>query len=82
MGEIDCTSQLFKIAERPPTTDLRGKKTSEDSVTALTANFAASYAADFPFDLPSSSTGGLVARFECSNDPLRSGLDRNGLEKE
>ena len=40
---MHCTSQCFKIAERPPTTDLRGGKASEDSFTKLMANLVAAY---------------------------------------
>jgi hypothetical protein len=48
--EMDCTSQCSRIAERPPTTDLSGGKTSEDSFTRLMANLVVEYAVDFQFD--------------------------------
>jgi hypothetical protein len=48
--EIDCTSQCSKIAERPPTTDLSGGNTPEDSFTRLMANLVVEYAVDFQFD--------------------------------
>ena len=39
------------MAERPPTTDLRGGNTSEDSFTMLMANLVVAYAVDFQSDL-------------------------------
>jgi len=39
------------MAERPPATDLRGGKTSEDSFTTWTASLAVEYAVDFRLDL-------------------------------
>ena len=41
------------MAERPPTTDLRGGNTSEDSFTMLMANLVVAYAVDFQSDLVS-----------------------------
>ena len=35
------------MAERPPATDLRGGKASEDSFTMLMANLVVAYAVDF-----------------------------------
>jgi len=48
---MNCTSQWFRIAERPPTTDLRGGKASEDSFTILIANLVVEYTVDFWLDL-------------------------------
>ena len=39
------------MAERHPTADLRGGKTSEDSFTRLMANLVVAYAVDFQSDL-------------------------------
>ena len=47
MGEMDHTSQWFMMAERPPASDLRGGKASEDSFTMLMANFVVAYVVDF-----------------------------------
>lgn len=38
------------MAERPPKTDLRGGKASEDSFTMLMANLVVVYAVDFKSD--------------------------------
>lgn len=46
------------MAERPPTTDLRGGKASEDSFTTLIANLVAVYAVDFQSDLFTDAAGG------------------------
>jgi hypothetical protein len=51
IGEMDSTSQCFRMAERPATTDLRGGKTSEDSFTMLMASLVAEYAVDFQLGL-------------------------------
>lgn len=51
------------MAERPPATDLRGGKTSEDSLTILMANLVAAYVVDLRSDLFSSILGSTV-RFE------------------
>jgi len=48
---MDRTSQCFRMAERPPATDLRGGKTSEDSFTICIANLVVEYAVDFRLDL-------------------------------
>ena len=40
------------MAERPPTTDLRGGNASEDSFTKSIANLVVAYAVDFQSDLP------------------------------
>ena len=48
---MDRTSQCFRMAERPPATDLRGGKTSEDSFTIWIANLVVEYAVDFRLDL-------------------------------
>ena len=45
-----CTSQCFRMAERPPATDLRGGKASEDSFTIWMASLVVEYALDFQFD--------------------------------
>jgi hypothetical protein len=37
------------MADRPPATDLRGTKTSDDSFTASTTTFAEAYVVDFQF---------------------------------
>ena len=39
------------MAERPPTTDLRGGNASEDSFTRLMANLVAAYVVDFQSDV-------------------------------
>ena len=44
------TSQWSRIAERPPTTDSSGGKTSADSLTRLMASLVAEYVVDFQFD--------------------------------
>ena len=62
--EMDCTSQWLRMAERPPATDLRGGKTSEDSFTILMANFVAAYVVDFQSDLFSSVAPGLTVGLE------------------
>lgn len=46
MREAGHTSQCFRIAERPPATDLRGGKASEDSLTVLMASLVVEYAVD------------------------------------
>ena len=43
------------MAERPPTTDLKGGNTSEDSFTMFMANLVVAYAVDFQSDLLSSA---------------------------
>ena len=48
---MDRTSQCFRMAERPPATDLRGGKTSEDSFTIWIASLVVEYAVDFRLDL-------------------------------
>jgi len=48
---MDRTSQCLRIAERPPATDLRGGKASEDSFTIWMANLVVEYAVDFRLDL-------------------------------
>ena len=55
------TSQWFRIAERPPTTDLRGGKASEDSFTRLMANLVVAYAVELQFNLPSDVAFGSTA---------------------
>jgi hypothetical protein len=60
MEEMDNTSQCFRIAERPPMTDLSGGQTSEDSFTISMANFVVAYAVDFQLDLFSCATLGSV----------------------
>jgi hypothetical protein len=60
MEKMDCTSQCCRMAERPPTTDLRGGKASEDSFTRLMANFVVEYAVDFQFDSSSCTALGSV----------------------
>jgi len=51
MGEIDHTSQWFRMTERPPARDLRGGKASEDSFIISASNFVVAYVEDFQFDL-------------------------------
>ena len=48
---MHCTSQCFRIAERPPTTALRGGKASEDSFTKLRANLVVAYVVEPQLDL-------------------------------
>jgi hypothetical protein len=72
------------MAERPPATDLRGGKTSEDSFTRLMANLVVAYAVDFQSDLFSDATLGSAVG---SEDFLRSlcpilKTERNRLERE
>jgi hypothetical protein len=55
---VGRTSQCCRIAERPPTRDLRGGKTSEDSFTILMANLVVEYAVDFQLDLVSCAAVG------------------------
>ena len=62
--EIYHTSQWSKIAESPPTTDLRGGKTSEDSFTMLMANLVVAYAVDFQFVLFSDTAFGSTVLSE------------------
>ena len=64
MKAIDRTSQCFKMAERPPTMDLRGGKTSDDSFTILMANLVVEYAVDFQVELFSVVAVGSTASFE------------------
>ena len=52
------------MAERPPTTDLRGGITSEDSFTRLMANLVVAYAVDFQSDELSGSTLGSMVLSE------------------
>ena len=47
--------------ERPPATDLRGGKTSEDSFTRLMANLVVAYAVELQLDLPSDVVFGSTA---------------------
>ena len=58
MCEVYHTSQWLRIAERPPTADLRGGKASEDSFTILIANLVAAYAVDFQLGLFSDAAFG------------------------
>ena len=39
------------MAERPPATDLRGVKTSDESFTTSMTSFVEAYAPEFQFDL-------------------------------
>jgi len=48
------------MAERPPATDLRGGKTSEESFTILMASLVVAYAVDFQSDLFSDTVTGLT----------------------
>ena len=52
------------MAERPPATDLRGGKASEDSFTICMASLVAAYVVDFQSGLFSSIALGLTMRFE------------------
>ena len=54
------------MAERPPTTDLRGGKASEDSFTTLMANLVVLYAVDFQLGLFSYVSLESAVRFEDS----------------
>ena len=62
MGEMDHTSQCLRMAERPPTTDLRGGNTDADSFTRCMANLVVEYAVDFQTDLFSGGTRGSTVR--------------------
>jgi len=53
------TSQLSRIAQSPPATDLRGGKASEALSTVRRNNFAAEAAVDFQFD---PSLGAVASR--------------------
>jgi len=66
--EMDHTSQWLKMAERPPATDLRGGKASEDSFIILMANFVVAYVVDFQSDLLSSVTPGFTAGLKGPED--------------
>ena len=60
-GKKYRTSQWSRIAERPPTTDLSGGKTSADSLTRLMASLVVEYAVDFQFDpFPPAALGSMV----------------------
>jgi len=48
---MNRTSQCLRIAERPPATDLRGGKASEDSFIIWMANLVVEYAVNFRLDL-------------------------------
>lgn len=50
-SEINRTSQWFKMAERPPKTDLSGGKTSADSFARLIPSLIVEYTVDPKFDL-------------------------------
>jgi len=49
---VNHTSQLSRIAQSPPATDLSGGKASEDFSTVRSNNLAVEAAVDFQFDLP------------------------------
>jgi len=51
---------------RPPATDLRGGKTSEDSFTTLMVNLVVAYAVNFQSDLLSDTALGSTVGFEDS----------------
>jgi len=53
MQEGDRTSQLSRIKQRPPATDLRGPKASAESLTPRRSNPAIADVVDFQFDLVS-----------------------------
>ena len=57
------TSQLSKIKQRPPATDLSGPKASAESVTPRRSNLAVAYAVDFQFDFlsPAAALGSAVS---------------------
>jgi len=57
---VGHTSQHFRMAERPPATDLRGGKASADSFTILMASLVAAYAVDFQPDLFLDTVFGLT----------------------
>jgi hypothetical protein len=63
------------MAERPPTTDLRGGKASDDSFTILMANLVVEYAVDFQVDVFSCAAAGSTVLFE---DPKSLGTERVG----
>ena len=60
--EVERTSQYCKMTERPPATDLRGGKTSEDSFTMLTASLVVAYVVDFQLGFFSCAVAGLMAK--------------------
>lgn len=62
LGEMEHTSQRSRMAERPPATDLRGGKPSEDSFTNFRANLVVAYAVDFQSDLLSGTALGPMVR--------------------
>jgi len=66
------------MAERPPTTDLRGGKASEDSFTRLMANLVVAYAVAFQSDLLS---GAALESTVSSEGPGRLVLSLPGTDK-
>jgi len=66
LEEMHCTSQWFRMADRPPATDLRGGNTSEDSFTRSMANLVVAYVVDFQSDSLSGVGLGSAARVEDS----------------
>jgi len=80
--EANHTSQWFRMTERPPATDLRGGKTSEDSFTILMASLVVACAVDFQSDLFSGTALDSTVRPGDSGRPLRSlpGTDRTRSE--
>ena len=64
MRELCHTSQWSRIADSPPTTDLRGGKASEDPFTMLMANLVVAYAVDFQFVLFSGTAFGSTVSSE------------------
>jgi hypothetical protein len=65
------------MAERPPTTDLRGGKTSDDSFTMLMANLVAEYAVGFQINLFSCGAVGSTVESEDPKCPSL-GMERVG----
>ena len=60
------------MAERPPTTDLRGGNTSEDSFTKSTASLVVAYAVDFQSNFLSGAAPVSVVWLEGFGKPLSS----------
>ena len=65
------------MAERPPATDLRGGKMSEDSFAKLMASLVVAYAVDFQSSLLSGTTSGSTVSSGISGRSLSlAGTDR------
>ena len=70
LGETARTSQRFRMAERPPITDLSGGNTSEDSFTRSIATLTPAYVVDFQSDSVLGAALGSIVRPEASGRPL------------